>query len=675
MSDIQSQAFGIENKGISFMTGATGFLGRQFLLRYLKSDFGDIYVLVRAANAYAGRERVIRSLELAAADVGLALNVNDLAKIRIVVGDIVDSICGINQKTLEIIRENGISDFWHYAASLKYEDKNKEEIILANLGGTRNALQTALAIRAKRFFYISTAYTSGKKTGPIEESLHSTDGPFNNWYEFSKCQAEHEVSNFCSEHAIQYALLRPSVVVGPTTTHKCGNNNTGLYGLIEAIHLSANLLRRATAPIRCTGTQDSHINFAPVDYVVNDAIAIRNKYFKSGKIFHLSNTTNFNCQELFNVITSSCTFSFLLGTNPTDPSGIERFFARRSNFYLQYTSHRKEFLREIAPQPELSSEDLASYVKNFVDGLNEQAEFNSDFEIVSLKNRDGIDLSAYVMGNGPSTIVLVNAVGMTPEIILPFARVLSKSHRVITWNMRLPMHATQSDYQHIATSAHLKDLCDICSALDVKEATLVSWCTGVIICLHALASQADVFKAGVLLNPDTLNSGKISSSMTAFQTSTRRVLPRIAESMDTAEFYYELMFSPTKLIESNEAASLISNFVNLTDNMTLMRLISAPFSNPKTIFNYANTLIEYTNITERALKLLCNDIEQPVMIYTSKNDNIAHFSNALELAKMIRGATGNVVVDEYGDHFSHYHKPQLASMVEEFSRASCKRGY
>ena len=63
------------------------------------------------------------------------------------------------------------------------------------------------------------------------------------------------------------------------------------------------------------------------------------------------------------------------------------------------------------------------------------------------------------------------------------------------------------------------------------------------------------------------------------------------------------------------------------------------------------------------------------MIYTSKNDNIAHFSNALELAKMIRGATGNVVVDEYGDHFSHYHKPQLASMVEEFSRASCKRGY
>jgi hypothetical protein len=41
---------------------------------------------------------VIRSLELAAADVGLALNVNDLAKIRIVVGDIVDSICGINQK-------------------------------------------------------------------------------------------------------------------------------------------------------------------------------------------------------------------------------------------------------------------------------------------------------------------------------------------------------------------------------------------------------------------------------------------------------------------------------------------------------------------------------------------------------------------------------------------------
>jgi predicted membrane protein len=62
---------------------------------------------------------------------------------------------------------------------------------------------------------------------------------------------------------------------------------------------------------------------------------------------------------------------------------------------------------------------LASYVKNFVDGLNEQAEFNSDFEIVSLKNRDGIDLSAYVMGNGPSTIVLVNAVGMTPEIILP----------------------------------------------------------------------------------------------------------------------------------------------------------------------------------------------------------------------------------------------------------------
>jgi hypothetical protein len=82
VSDIQSQAFGIENKGISFMTGARSFLGDNFSSIF-KSDFGDIYVLVRAANAY-GRERVIRSLELAAADVGLALNVNDLAKIRIV---------------------------------------------------------------------------------------------------------------------------------------------------------------------------------------------------------------------------------------------------------------------------------------------------------------------------------------------------------------------------------------------------------------------------------------------------------------------------------------------------------------------------------------------------------------------------------------------------------------
>nr|WP_255497385.1 alpha/beta fold hydrolase [Aquitalea sp. LB_tupeE] len=657
------------------MTGATGFLGRQFLLRYLKSDFGDIYVLVRADSVHAGRERVIRSLEFAAADVGLTLNVDDLRKIRIVVGDIVDNICGINPKTLEIIRENGVNDFWHYAASLKYEDKNKEEIISANLDGTRNALQAALAIRANRFFYISTAYTSGKKTGPIEESLHSTAGPFNNWYEFSKCQAEHEVSNFCSKHSIQYALLRPSVVVGPAATHKCGNNNTGLYGLIEAIHLSANLLIRATAPIRCTGTSDGHINLVPVDYVVNDAIAIRNKYFKSGKVYHLTNSTNFNFQRLFDVITSGCKFSFFLSDNPTNPSGIERFFARRSNFYLQYTSNRKEFIREIAPQPGLSWNDLECYVKNFVDGLYEKDKSNSDFEVVPLKTRNGIDVSAYVMGNGPSTIVLVNAVGMKPEIVLPFARGLSKSHRVITWDLRLPIHTTQSDYHHIVTSAHLRDLQDICSALDIKEATLVSWCTGVVICLHALASQADVFKAGVLLNPDALNSGMTSSSLTAFQTSTRRVLPRIAESMETAEFYYELMFSPTKLIESNEEANLISNFVNLTDNMTLMRLISAPFSSPKAIFNYANTLIEYTNISERNLKSLCNDIVQPVMIYTSKNDTTAHFSNAIELAKMIRGATGNVVVDEYGDHFSHYHNPELASLVDEFSRTNCNKAY
>ena len=154
----------------------------------------------------------------------------------------------LNAEHLRALASENIETVWHFAASLRFEKAHSSELMADNVGGTRNAMATARAIGARRFVYISTAYSCGAAEGSVGEELHSLAGPFNNAYEESKCQAEHVVMAESSSLGLQSIIVRPSIVVGPSTTWRTGGSEFRLLWSAGTIAAPQQLAARNDPP-------------------------------------------------------------------------------------------------------------------------------------------------------------------------------------------------------------------------------------------------------------------------------------------------------------------------------------------------------------------------------------------------------------------------------------------
>lgn len=133
---------------------------------------------------------------------------------------------------------------------------------VANLFATQKALNLARrAERLGKFVHFSTAFVSGKNSGIIQDDARGVR--FNNWYEFTKLEAEYCV--MASE--LPYLILRPSIVVGDSRTGYVRRLKV-LYTVWRA-WLTGQVPR---APIR----RDTLVDCVPIDYVVAASWALAN---------------------------------------------------------------------------------------------------------------------------------------------------------------------------------------------------------------------------------------------------------------------------------------------------------------------------------------------------------------------------------------------------------------
>jgi thioester reductase-like protein len=230
--------------GAVLLTGATGFVGKEILDRFL--DRGRrVFALVRATD-----------------DAAAARRLRPHARLTAVAGDIERPGLGLAPRSADALAEQ-VSTVFHCAASISF-DLSLEDSRRVNVEGTRNVLDLAHRLGSlERLSYVSTAYVAGEPRRLFKENQLDVGQRFRNPYERSKFEAERMVRERADGLPLQ--VLRPSIVVGDSRTGRTSSFNV-LYGPLRAF-------ARGVIPA-IPARRSSPVDIVPVDYVADRAVEL-----------------------------------------------------------------------------------------------------------------------------------------------------------------------------------------------------------------------------------------------------------------------------------------------------------------------------------------------------------------------------------------------------------------
>jgi len=250
------------------IAGANSFVASHFVHELLVQGF-DVIALVRGSSDQSAQDRMNQAL------IDTTLNFpSNLDQLTVLDYALLEEDFGIPGSKLEWIFSEGV-DFFHFAASLKFDYQSKEEIFKTNVDGLHNALKifNRYSRNNDRLFFISTAYSCGIFPGRFEEKFYPEDdiSSFRNYYEQSKRYAENTLKKFMEENGTQAHVIRLSQVVG--------NSETGVtitdYGIFDfARRIQALSYEFPHQTIRILADPQANQNLIAIDTTVHDLMQL-----------------------------------------------------------------------------------------------------------------------------------------------------------------------------------------------------------------------------------------------------------------------------------------------------------------------------------------------------------------------------------------------------------------
>jgi nucleoside-diphosphate-sugar epimerase len=222
------------------LTGATGFLGMEVLVRLLERSDHEVLCLVRADDHEAAEARLDDVLSKLYLDPSPYRG-----RVHALPGDLTHGIAPPEQE---------IDVVCHCAASISF-DLPLDEAREINVDGVHTIIELARAAGARRFVHVSTAYVSGIHSGVFTEDMLGSE--FRNTYEQTKCEAERMVGDV---GGMEVAIARPSIVMGESDSGWTPAFNV-LYWPLRAF--SRGLFAQVPAK------PDGRVDVVPVDYVAD----------------------------------------------------------------------------------------------------------------------------------------------------------------------------------------------------------------------------------------------------------------------------------------------------------------------------------------------------------------------------------------------------------------------
>jgi nucleoside-diphosphate-sugar epimerase len=245
------------------VNGANGYVASNFINNLLKQKY-KVIALVRANKGLSPEERMEKVL------VDIKDNENvDTTNLQVYGYSLLDDNFSIEENDLKTIFHTDV-DYFHFAASLKYDEKSVGEIFSTNVEGVKNSVKvfSKYATTASRFFYIGTAYSCGKHNGVFEEKFYNDEDilAFRNYYEQSKRFAENIINENIRKNGLKGHIIRLSQVVG--------NKQTGVtktdYGIFDFSKRMYNLAKRyPNTTVRVRVFPEATQNLIAIDTVLS----------------------------------------------------------------------------------------------------------------------------------------------------------------------------------------------------------------------------------------------------------------------------------------------------------------------------------------------------------------------------------------------------------------------
>jgi len=245
----------------TLLTGCTGLVG-HYLLRDLQLAGRKLAVLVRKTDRASAEERVQRVLQIWEQQ-GVSI-----PEPVVLEGDITEPNCGLSDEEVKWLKTH-CDSVVHSAASVSFNQTADGEPWRTNVEGTQSLLELCERNAIHQFHYVSTAYVSGMKTGPVLEDDNSPPTAFRNKYEQSKLVAENLIrdANFLNS----VTIYRPPFIAGDSET----GFTTSYHGLFHHLRLISlivkqqpmdeNGIRRVDFRLPCSGKEQR--NCVPIDWV------------------------------------------------------------------------------------------------------------------------------------------------------------------------------------------------------------------------------------------------------------------------------------------------------------------------------------------------------------------------------------------------------------------------
>jgi short-subunit dehydrogenase len=284
-----------------FVTGATGFIGRNLVERLLQRE-GTVYALVRAGSR--GRLEELRTAWGA-----------DGARVVPITGDLSQPGLGVSEEDLLTLRGN-VAHFFHLAAIYDLTaDAETQEV--ANVEGTRHAVELATAVEAGCFHQVSSIAAAGLYDGVWSEDMFAeAENLDTHPYFRTKHESERVVRVECAR---PWRVYRPGIVVGDSRSGEIDKIDGPYY----FFKLLQRLRRVAPSWLPMIGVEGGEINIVPVDYVAAAMDHLAHEPDLDGRAFHLTDPNPRTAGEVVNLFARAADApqaALRLDTEVTDPA-------------------------------------------------------------------------------------------------------------------------------------------------------------------------------------------------------------------------------------------------------------------------------------------------------------------------------------------------------------------